>query len=347
MSVTALTLDDFEQIARERLSHMAYEFVSAGAADEVTLRWNREAFERIRLRPRVLQDVSDIDTSVTLFGKKYPHPILLAPVAYQKLFHPAGEAEAVRGAGAARAVYVVSTACTCTIEEIAAAATSPLWLQLYLQNDREVTRDLVARAEAAGVRALCLTVDTPVLGTRNRQQRAGFALPKEITTPHLDISGRDRLSVVSSKREAITWSDVEWLQTIAHVPLLLKGILTGDDAARAINHGAQGIVVSNHGARNLDTVPATIDALPEVADRVAGRVPLLVDGGIRRGTDVVKAIARGASAVLIGRPYAFALAADGASGVARTIEILREELETAIALLGRGSLRELDATVLW
>ena len=326
---------------------MAYEFVSAGAADEVTLRWNREAFERLRLRPRVLEDVSRIDTSFTLFGETLPHPIMLAPVAYQKLFHAEGEAEAARGAGAARAVYIVSTACTCTIEEIAAAATSPLWLQLYLQSDREVTRDLVARAEAAGVRALCLTVDTPVLGTRNRQQRAGFALPKEITTPHLDISGRDRLSVVSPKREAITWRDIEWLQTIAHVPLLLKGILTGDDAARAINHGAQGIVVSNHGARNLDTVPATIDALPEVADRVAGRVPLLVDGGIRRGTDVVKASARGASAVLIGRPYAFALAADGANGVARAIEILREELETAIALLGRASLRELDATVFW
>jgi len=347
VSVAVLSLDEFEQIARERLSHMAYEFVSAGAADEVTLRWNRESFERIRLRPRVLQDVSTIDTTVTLFGETYKHPILLAPVAYQKLFHAAGEVEAARGAGAARAIYVVSTACTCTIEEIAAAATSPLWLQLYLQNDRDVTRDLVARAEAAGIRALCLTVDTPVLGTRNRQQRAGFALPPDITTPHLDMSGRDRLTVVSPKREAITWKDVEWLQTIAHVPLLLKGILTADDAARAIDHGAQGIVVSNHGARNLDTVPATIDALPEIAERTNQRVPLLLDGGIRRGTDVVKAIARGASAVLIGRPYAFALAADGANGVARAVEILREELETAMALLGRSSLAQLDAGVFW
>jgi len=343
----AVSLDDFEVLARERLPHMAYEFVASGAADEVTMRWNREAFERIRLRPRMLEDVSVIDASVTLFGQTLPHPILLAPVAYQRLFHDEGEVAAARGAGQAGAIYVVSTACTRSIEEIAAAATSPLWLQLYLQSDRGVTRDLVARAEAAGVRAFCLTVDTPVLGTRNRQQRVSFALPPDFETPHLDAAGRDRLSVVSGKREAITWRDVEWLQSIVHVPLLLKGILTGDDAGRAIDHGAQGIVVSNHGARNLDTVPATIDALPEVAKRVAGRVPLLVDGGIRRGTDVVKAIVRGASAVLIGRPYAFALAVEGSSGVARAVGILREELETAMALLGKSSLGALDASVLW
>src|SRR5438552_8028684 len=167
----AVCLDDFERLARERLTHMAYEFVAGGAADEVTLRWNRESFDRIRLRPRVLEDVSRINTAVTLFGETLPHPILLAPVAYQRLFHVGGEVEAVRGASEAKAIYVVSTACTSTIEEIAAAATSPLWLQLYLQSDREVTRDLVSRAEAAGVRALCLTVDTPVLGARNRQQR--------------------------------------------------------------------------------------------------------------------------------------------------------------------------------
>jgi len=340
-------LNDFERAARERLPHMAYEFVSSGAGDEISMRWNREAFDRIRLRPRVLEDVSRIDTSVTLFGETLPHPILLAPVAYQKLFHAQGEAETARGAGAAHAVCVVSTACTCSIEEIASAATSPLWLQLYLQSDREVTRDLIARAEAAGVRALCLTVDTPVLGARNRQQRAGFALPPDFTTPHLDAKGRERLSVVSATREPITWRDVEWLQTIAHVPVLLKGILTGDDAARAIDHGAQGIVVSNHGARNLDTVPATIDALPEVAAAVDRRVPILVDGGIRRGTDIIKSIALGANAVLIGRPYAFALAVDGANGVARAIAILREELETALALLGRASLNVVDKTVLW
>jgi 4-hydroxymandelate oxidase len=342
-----VSLDDFEQRACEMLPHMAREFVIGGAADEITLRWNRESFDRIRLRPRVLEDVSRIDTGVTLFGERLPYPILLAPVAYQRLFHAEGEVEAARGAGNAEAIYVVSTASTSTIEEIARAATAPLWLQLYLQKDRGVTRDLIARAEGAGVKALCITVDTPVVGTRNRQQRASFKLPPDLPTPHLDDASRGRLTVVSDQREPITWRDVELVQSMAHVPVLLKGIMTGDDAVRAVDQGVAGIVVSNHGARNLDTVPATIDALPEVAERIAGRIPILIDGGIRRGTDVVKAIALGASAVLIGRPYVFGLAVDGANGVARVVAILRQELETAMALLGRRSLGALDGTVLW
>src|SRR5205823_14979332 len=213
--------------------------------------------------------------------------------------------------------------------------------------DREVTRDLVARAEAAGVRALCLTGDTPVLGARNRQQRAGFALPPDFATPHLDARGRERLSIVSAQRDPITWRDVDWLQSIAHVPVLLKGILTGDDAARAIDHGAHGIIVSNHGARNLDTVPATIDALPEVAERVGDRLTVLMDGGVRRGTDVLKALALGARAVLIGRPYIYGLAAGGEQGVARVINLLRGELEMAMALSGRPTLASIDRSVLW
>ena len=342
-----VSLDDFEQRARECLPHMAHEYVAGGAADEISLRWNRESFQRIRLRPRVLEDVRRIDTSVTLFGRTLPHPILLAPVAYQRLFHADGEVEAVRGAGTSEAVYVVSTATTSAIEEIAAAATSPFWLQIYLQKDREVTRDFIARAEAAGVHALCVTVDTPVVGTRNRQQRAAFSLPPGLPTPHLDAASRGRLTIVSDEREPITWRDVELVQSLAHVPVLLKGIMTGDDAMRAVDRGVSGIIVSNHGARNLDTVPATIDALPEVAERVAGRIPILLDGGVRRGTDVVKALALGASAVLIGRPYAFGLAVDGANGVARVVSILRQELETAMALLGRSSLGALDGSVLW
>lgn len=341
-----VSLADFEALARERLSHMAYEFLTGGAADEITLRENRDAFDRIRIRPRVLEDVAAIDTGVELFGERLPHPILLAPVAYQKLFHAEGEVEAARGAGAAEAVFVVSTASNCCIEEISAAG-ARMWLQLYIQSDREVTRDLVARAEGAGVRALCLTVDTPVIGVRDRQARAGFALPPELSTPHLDDRGRGRLGVVSPKREPVTWRDVEWLQGITRLPLLLKGIMTADDAGRAVELGAAGIIVSNHGARNLDTLPATIEALPEVAERVAGRVPLLVDGGIRRGTDVVKALAFGANAVLIGRPYAWGLAAGGAEGVARVVALLREELETALALLGRASLSAVDRSVIW
>jgi 4-hydroxymandelate oxidase len=342
-----VSLDDFEALARAKLSNMAWEFLASGAADEITLRWNREAFNRIVLRPRVLADVAAIDTKITLFGDTLPCPILLAPVAYQRLFHPEGEIEAARGATTAGAVFVVSTATTCAIDDIARAATGPLWLQIYLQSDRGVTRELIERARAAKVRALCLTIDTPVLGTRNRQQRARFALPPDLPTPHLDASGRDRLSVVSPKREALTWKDVEWLGSITRLPLVLKGILDPDDAAEAIARGVAGIIVSNHGARNLDTAPASIDALPLIAERVAGRVPLLLDGGIRRGTDVVKALALGAKAVLIGRPYVYGLAVSGAVGVTQVIRILREELETAMALLGRPAIDEIGRSVLW
>jgi 4-hydroxymandelate oxidase len=310
----------------------------------VTLRWNREAFQRIALRPRVLRDISRIDTNITLFDDILSYPILLGPVAYQKLMHPEGEVAAAHAAAEAGATFVMSTASNCAIEDVAATG-ARLWMQIYLQGDREVTRDLVRRAEAAGARALCLTVDTPVIGTRNRQARAKFALPPDLPTPHLDTVGRDRLSVVSAKREPITWRDVEWLRSVTRLPLLLKGILDDEDAELAVKSGAAGIIVSNHGARNLDTVPAAIDALPAIAERVS--VPILLDGGVRRGTDVIKAIALGAKAVMIGRPYAFALALDGASGVRRAIAILREELETSMALLGRASISEIDRSVLW
>src|ERR1043165_1065144 len=328
-SSEAVCLSDFEALARKRMSHMAYELIAGGAADEITVRWNREALDQIRLRPKVLLDVSQVNTRTTLFGQDLSFPVLLAPTSFHRIYHPEGELATARGASAGGAIYVVSSATTTLIEDIAKVSTQPLWFQMYVQFDREFSRDVIKQAEAAGVRALCLTVDTPVLGARNRQQRAGFALPPDFTTPHLDATERSRLSVVSATRVPITWRDVEWLQTIAHVPVLLKGILTGEDAARAIDHGAHGIVVSNHGARNLDTVPATIDALPEVAASVDHRVPILVDSGIRRGTDIIKAIALGANAVLVGRPYAFALAVDGANGVARAIAILRDERATA------------------
>ena len=341
----AITLDDFEALARERVPHMTYEFMAGGAADEATLRWNREAYERIRLRPRMLTGVSTVDTSIDILGESLAFPILLAPVAYQRLMYEEGEIAAARGAAQAGATFVMSTASTCAIEEIAATG-ARLWLQIYLQSDRGVTRDLVQRAEAAGVRALCLTVDTPVLGTRNRQARARFALPPDLPTPHLDAAGRSELSLVSSKRQPSTWKDVDWLRSITKLPVLLKGILDDRDAQLGVEHGAAGIIVSNHGARNLDTVPATIDALPPIVERVRG-IAILIDGGIRRGTDIVKAIALGATAVLIGRPYVYALAVNGADGVERSIAILREELETAMMLLGRGSVRELDQSVLW
>ena len=343
-----LSLPEFEEHARRGMTHMVYEYVASGAADELTLRWNREAYDRIRLRARVLQDVGSVDTRVTLLGRELPYPILLAPTAYHRALHPDGELATARGAGAAGATWVVSTATTTALEEVARVATAPWWLQLYVQPDRGVTRDLVQRAEAAGCQALCLTVDTPVQGIRNRQTRARFTLPPGVTVPYMTQLAADNRAVADNRRGVVvTWKDVEWLRSISRLPLLLKGVLTAEDAERGVEAGAQGIVVSNHGARTLDTLPATIDALPEVAERVRGRVPVLVDGGVRRGTDVLKAVALGASAVLIGRPYCYALSVGGAAGVQRAVEILRQELEMAMQLTGRRSLAEVDRSVLW
>jgi len=324
---------------------MAYEYVASAAADEITLAWNVEAFRRIRLRPRVLADVRVTDTRIRLFGDELACPVLLAPTAYHRLMHPEGELATARGAAAAGIPYVVSSATTTALPDIARVADGIRWFQLYLLGDQERTRDLVAEAAAAGCRALVLTVDTPVAGARNREQRARVHLPKGISAPyfhHVMDTGRLR-----TQFQRPTWDDVDWLRSVTRLPLLLKGILTGQDAALAVEHGAAGIVVSNHGARNLDTVPASIDALPEVAAAVNGRLPILLDGGVRRGTDIIKALALGASAVMIGRPYLFALAVGGANGVTTAVRILRDELDAALALVGRASVAAVDSTVLW
>lgn len=345
-----LSLVEFEQHARQVMPTMMYEYLASGAGDEVTLRWNRESYDRIRLRPRVLRDVSDVDTTVTLFGRTHALPILLAPTAYHRALHAEGEIATARGAGSAAVTFVVSTATTTSLEDIAAVASSPLWFQLYVQPDKEITRALVQRAESAGCEALCLTVDTPNQGTRNRQTRAQFKLPAGVVAPYmteLNAAGGARPITDTRRGSIVTWKDVEWLQSITRLPVLLKGILDAEDADRAVAIGASGIIVSNHGARNLDTVPATIDVLPEITNAVQGRVPVLVDGGIQRGTDIVKAIALGANAVLIGRPYCFGLAIAGAAGVERVVEILRTELEMTLQLIGRRTLHEIDRTALW
>jgi 4-hydroxymandelate oxidase len=342
-----VSLSEFETHARAVMSHMAYEYVASGAADEVTLRWNRERYDEIALKPNVLVDVARVDTQTPLLGATLPFPILLAPTAYQRAVHPDGELGTARGAGAAGATYVISTATTTSLEDIATVATGPLWFQLYVQSDREFTRDVVQRAEAVGCKALCLTVDTPVLGTRDRMVRAKFQMPPDVKTPHLfDISTHAR-GVITPERTTLTWEAVDWLRSISKLPVLLKGILNPDDAERGIRAGAAGIIVSNHGARNLDTAPATIDALPRVAERVAARVPVLVDGGIRRGTDVIKALAFGANAVLIGRPHNYGLAVGGADGVARVIQLLVEELKMAMMLCGRPTIASIDESVIW
>ena len=352
---SAVNLFDFEPLARARISPMAWEYISGGAGDEVTLRWNRDSFDRIKLRPRILVDVSRLDTRIKLFGRELPHPILLAPTAYQRLVHPEGELATAKGAGAAGATMVVSTMATTSVEEIAAAATRPLWFQLYVQPDRAFTRDLVQRAEAAGCQALVVTVDTPVVGLRNREMRIKFALPPGMDRPNLKGLKTSSTSHLPPENEIysamldpkLTWKEIDWLRSLARTPVLLKGVLNPDDAELAVKAGVSGIIVSNHGARNLDTLPATIDVLPEVAARVAGRVPVLMDGGVRRGTDVLKALALGANAVLIGRPYLYGLGAAGAEGVTRVINILRREFEMALALTGRTNIAGVDPSVLW
>jgi 4-hydroxymandelate oxidase len=350
-----LDIPDFERAAKAVMSHMAWEYVAEGAADEITLRWNHEAYEHIRLRPRALVDVSKLDTRVRLVGRELAFPILLAPTAYQKLSHPEGELATARGAGEANATMVLSTMSTVSLEDVAAAATQPLWFQLYVQPDRELTRRLVGRAEAAGYQALVLTVDAPVLGPRYRELRANFNLPPGMERANLrgqtTATGAQRAteqSIFSATLDpSLTWKDIDWLRSITKLPVLLKGIQNPIDAERAVSSGVAGIIVSNHGARNLDTAPATIDELPEVMAKVGNKLPVLIDGGIRRGTDVLKAIALGATAVLIGRPYVYGLAVDGARGVTRVVNILRREFEIAMALCGRTSIAEIDASVIW
>ena len=329
-----VTLDDYEVAARERIAHAAWEYIHSGAADEHTLRWNRERFASIALAPRMLNDVRAVDTTVRLLGCDLEHPILLGPVAAHALAHPDGEVATARGAAAARAGMILSSYSTRRVEEVAAEGATPLWFQLYIQ-EPQATRALVRQVVTRGCTALCVTVDTPRLGTRDRLARAGFEFPE---LPYRTNAPGDN---------PCTWDDIAWIRDTVSVPVILKGILHPDDADLAIRAGAAAIIVSNHGARNLDTVPAAIDALPLVAARVAGRVPVLMDGGIRRGTDVVKALALGANAVLIGRPYIYGLAVHGADGVANVVAILRREFEHAMALLGRASIAQLDRACLW
>lgn len=346
-----VSLIELESLARKSMPPAVFERVNGGAADEITMRWNREAYDRIRLRPRVLVDTSKIDTAIKLFGQDFPFPILLAPTGGHGLIHPEAEIATVRGAGQSDATLVISTSASLRVEQIAKAASAPVWFQLYTDTDRGITRELVRRAEGAGCKVLCVTVDNQINGVRNREESARAALPprarpNQLTDPGEGV-GRSLDTFRPIKPAKLTWDDIDWLRSFARTPVILKGILNPDDADHAVKAGVSGLIVSNHGARQLDTAPGTIEALPMVAERVSGRVPILVDGGIRRGTDVLKAIALGASAVLIGRPYLYGLSIAGSKGVASVVNILRHELEIAMALSGRASIGAIDKSVLW
>jgi 4-hydroxymandelate oxidase len=331
-----VSLRDFEHLASAKMTPAAWEFVSSGAGDEHTVRWNLEAFGRLLLRQRVLVDVSRIDTRVRLLGRERPHPIILAPTSNHTLVHPEGEIATARGAEKAGAILVVSTFADKPLEEIVRASAQPSWHATYVMKDRGRTRDLLARAEALACEAICIPIDSPVVGARDREHRT-YRFP------------RDPMSLldypVDYWRYPTTWKDIDWVRAQTRLPLVLKGILDPEDADLAIRAGAAAIYVSNHGGRNLDTLPATLDILPKVAERVSGRVPILVDGGVRRGTDVLKALALGATAVAIGRPYLYGLAVSGADGVRGVVNVLRNELEMAMALTGRPTIASIDRSL--
>jgi isopentenyl diphosphate isomerase/L-lactate dehydrogenase-like FMN-dependent dehydrogenase len=331
---------DYERLAEETLDEGAYGYFAGGAGDEITLRDNLDAFRRWQLRPRVLVDLSEATTATTVLGAPVSMPLLVAPAAFQRLAHPDGELATARAAAAAGTVMCLSTFATSSPAEVAQAAPEGRrWFQLYVYRDRGITRSLVDQATEAGYDAIVLTVDAPFLGRRERDLRTGFAIPPDIPVPSLEqATGHEEAMTVFSMfdliDEALTWRDLEELASLSDLPVLVKGVLTEEDARLAADNGAAGVIVSNHGGRQLDGVPAALDALPEVVEAVEPHVEVLLDGGVRRGTDVVKALALGARAVLIGRPFVWGLAADGERGVTGVLELLREEVRMALALAG-------------
>jgi isopentenyl diphosphate isomerase/L-lactate dehydrogenase-like FMN-dependent dehydrogenase len=344
-----LSVADYERLAEEALEPGPWAYLAGGSADEWTLRENRAAYGRWTFRPRVLCDVSEVSTATTVLGNRLELPVVVAPVAYQQLYDPEGDCATARAAAAVGAGMAVSTLATRSNEEIAAAAPGLLqWCQLYVFRDRSVTREQLAGVAAAGCSAVVLTVDTPRLAQRERDMRAGFEIPPDLPLPYaraaMGASAQNPAEHFKLLDDSVSWRDLEWIAGESRLPVVLKGIVTAEDAQLAIDHGAAAVIVSNHGGRQLDGGPATLDALPEVVDAIAGRVEVYLDGGIRRGTDVAKAIALGARAVLAGRAPMFGLATAGENGVRHVLEILRDELTLALCLLGCTSPNELTRT---
>ncbi|CAH1227303.1 HAO1 [Branchiostoma lanceolatum] len=352
MSSRMVCVADFEEYANEKLARTYKEYFSSGADQCQTLKENAEAFKRLRIRPRFLRDVSCRDLSTTLLGEKVDFPVGVSSTALQGLAWPDGDICTARAAAQLHSCMIVSTYANNSVEEISAASPGGLkWFQLYIMPDRPFTQRLVRRAEAAGYKALVVTVDLPVVGKRYPDLKNRFHLPPHLSVPNLQglqssasqsNDERNYGSGASPEDPALCWKDIDWLSSITNLPIILKGILTAEDAGIALDHpGVKGILVSNHGGRQLDGVPATIEVLPEIVAAVGERLEVYLDGGVRTGTDVLKALALGARAVFVGRPAIWGLAYNGEDGVAEVLKILRNELDLAMALSGCRCLAEI------
>jgi 4-hydroxymandelate oxidase len=359
-----LDLFEYEALAPQFLSPMAWDYYASGAGDEITLQENCQAFDRLKLRPRMLVDVSRRTLQTQILGQFLSAPILVAPMAFQCLAHPQGEVATAKAAAALGLGMVLSTMSTQSLEVVATALESeekspsqrPFWFQLYVHRDRHLTQQLVSRAEVAGYNALCVTVDAPLLGCRKRDRYNRFTLPDHLelanfaSLPHLKIPQTETNSglftyFAQQLDPGLTWKDLEWLRSLTHLPIIVKGILRPDDAQQAANCGINAIIVSNHGGRQLDGGIATIDALPDIVAAVGNQLDILVDGGIRRGTDILKALAVGANAVLVGRPILWGLAVNGEAGVRHVLELLQDELDLAMALSGCPDMTSIDPSL--
>ncbi len=375
--MNAVNIDDLRKLAMRRLPRAVFEFIDGGSQDEITLRANQTDFSALRFMPRVLTDIQQRDQSVDLFGQRYASPVILAPTGLAGIVARKGELQAVRAASRASVPYCLSCMATCSIEEIADAADASNWFQLYVLRDRGLTKAFIERARAANCSALVLTVDTKLQGPRERDIRNGFTVPPrfDLTTladfalhwrwlldvglgPKVkfrnfegtQVNADDAVTITQFIEKqwdlSVSWQDVEWFKAEWGGPVLLKGLLSPDDAAKAVEAGVDGVIVSNHGGRQLDGAISAIAALPAVTKAVAGRVPVILDGGVRRGADVIKAVALGATACMIGRPWLYGLAAGGEAGVDQALTILRHEIDIALGLLGRASVSQVDHSVL-
>jgi 4-hydroxymandelate oxidase len=352
-----LNLHEAEAVARATLPAATFDYFAGGACDEVTLAENRRAFDAIALRYHVLTDVSRRELGTTLLDQPVTAPIVVAPMAFQRLAHPDGELGMARAAGGLGLVMTASTFSTASLEEIAAAASGPLWFQLYVHQDRGITTELVQRAAATGYAALVLTVDVPEIGRRERDDRNAFRLSTDLRVANFvprtsealqgGAAGSHLANFIQGMRDpSFSWKDLAWLRSLSDLPLIVKGLVRVDDAVRAVEHGVAGIVVSNHGGRQLDTAVTGVRALPDIAAAVGDRLLLMMDGGIRRGTDIIKALALGAGAVMVGRPALWGLAADGEAGARRVLELLVKELDLAMALCGTPRLSDISPDLL-